>query len=113
MLADEGTRIVKIMLHISKDEQKERLQARLDEPEKNWKFDAGDLQHREKWGEYMHAFEDAITKTTTDDAPWFVIPADRKWYRNLVVSEILVQTLQDMNPQFPPAPPDLQGIEII
>ncbi len=113
MLVDEGTRIVKIMLHISKDEQKERLQARLDEPEKNWKFDKGDLQHREKWGEYMNAFEDAIMKTTTKDAPWFVIPADRKWYRNLVISEIVVQTLEDMNPQFPPAPPDIQGIEII
>jgi PPK2 family polyphosphate:nucleotide phosphotransferase len=113
MLADEGTRIVKIMLHISKDEQKERLQSRLDEPHKNWKFDAGDLQQREKWADYMAAFEDAVMKTSTDDAPWFVIPADRKWYRNLVISEILVQTLEDMNPQFPPAPPGLDKIEIV
>ena len=112
MLVDEGTRIVKIMLHISKDEQKERLQSRLDEPDKNWKFDEGDLKHREHWQQYMTAFEDALTRTSTDDAPWFVVPADRKWYRNLVISEILVQTLEDMNPQYPPAP-DLAGIEIV
>lgn len=113
MLADEGTTIVKIMLHISKDEQKERLQARLDEPDKNWKFDVGDLKHRAKWAEYLQAFEDAIMRTTTQDAPWFVIPADRKWYRNLVVSEILVRTLERMNPQFPPAPEGLNEIEIV
>jgi PPK2 family polyphosphate:nucleotide phosphotransferase len=81
-LADEGTTIVKLFLHISKDEQKERLQARLDEPEKRWKFSEGDLAERRKWGEYLAAFEDAISACSTAWAPWFVVPSDRKWYRN-------------------------------
>ncbi len=101
MLTDEGTTIIKLFLHISKDEQKERLQARLDEPHKNWKFEEGDLGPRAKWERYQEAFEDALTKTSTEDAPWYVIPADRKWYRNIAVSEILIQTLEGLKMSFP------------
>lgn len=112
MLADEGTTIVKIFLHISKDEQRERLQARLDEPEKNWKFDKGDLVPRAHWDDYQEAFEDAITATSTDDAPWFVVPADRKWYRNLVISEIIIQTLEGLDMSYPEADPDIANLTI-
>ncbi len=111
LLADEGTTIIKIMLHISKEEQKERLQDRLDKPHKHWKFDKGDLAMRERWDDFMDAFEDAITETSTDDAPWYVIPADRKWYRDLAISEIVVQTMESMDLEFPPSD-DLAGIVI-
>ncbi len=103
MLADEGTTIVKIFLHISKGEQQERLQARLDEPAKNWKFDAGDLGPRSKWDQYQEAFEELLEKTSTDDAPWYIVPADRKWYRNIAVSEIMIQTLRGLNMNYPTA----------
>ena len=112
MLVDEGTTILKLFLHISKDEQRERLQARLDEPDRHWKFDEGDLVPRERWDDYMEAFEDAISATSTDDAPWYVIPADRKWYRNLVVSEILIQALEGLEMSFPEAAPGLADIVI-
>ncbi len=111
LLVDEGTVIVKIMLHISKDEQKERLQDRLDKPHKHWKFDIGDLAMRERWDDFMEAFEDAINETSTDQAPWYVIPADRKWYRDLAISEILVQTMEQMQLEYPPSP-DLEGVTI-
>jgi len=101
MLADEGTTIVKIYLHISKEEQKERLQDRLDIPEKNWKFETGDLAMRERWDDFMVAFEEALEKTSTAHAPWYVIPADRKWYRNIAVLEILVQTLESLDMSYP------------
>ena len=112
LLVDEGTTIIKVMLHISKEEQRERLQDRLDKPHKNWKFDPGDLVHRERWDDYMEAFEDAMSKTSTKDAPWYVVPANRKWYRNLAISEILVQTLEGLNMEFPPAPPDIASTVI-
>lgn len=112
LLVDEGTTIVKIFLHISKEEQKERLQARLDEPEKNWKFDPGDLETRSKWDDYQDAFEEAIQETSTESSPWFVVPADRKWYRNIAVSEILVQTLEDLTMRFPAPAPGLDEITI-
>jgi PPK2 family polyphosphate:nucleotide phosphotransferase len=112
MLADEGTTIIKVMLHISKEEQRERLQDRLDKPHKNWKFDSGDLIHREKWNDYLEAFEDALAKTSTSDAPWYVVPANRKWYRNLAISEILVQTLEGLNMEYPPAPADITEMVI-
>lgn len=112
MLVDEGTTIVKIYLHISKEEQKERLQARLDEPAKNWKFERGDLAMRERWGDFMSAFEDALEETTTEDAPWYVIPANRKWYRNVAILEIMVQTLEGLNMEFPPAEEGLEHIVI-
>ena len=110
-LAAAGTRIVKLFLHISKEEQAERFQARLDDPSKRWKFRAGDLDERARWDDYVDAFEEAISKTSTDVAPWYVVPADRKWYRNWAVSRILVETMADMDPQYPPAE-DLTGVEI-
>ena len=110
-LAASGTRIVKLYLHISKEEQAERFQARLDDPSKQWKFRKGDLDDRARWDDYIAAFEEAITRTSTDCAPWYVVPADRKWYRNWAVSRILVETLEDMDPQYPPAE-DLTGVVI-
>jgi PPK2 family polyphosphate:nucleotide phosphotransferase len=112
MLVDEGTTIVKFYLHISKEEQKERLQARLDEPHKQWKFAKGDLAERQRWDEYRGAFEAALSKTSTGSAPWYVIPADRKWYRNLVVSRILVDTLEKLDMRYPEPEEDLEGIVI-
>lgn len=112
ILVDEGTTIIKFFLHISKDEQRQRLQERLDRPEKNWKFDAGDLVHREKWDDYLEAFTDAIEETSTEDAPWYVIPANRKWYRNLAISEIMVQTLENLDMRLPVAPDDLTSVTI-
>lgn len=112
MLSDEGTRIVKLFLNISKEEQRSRLQARLDEPDKSWKFRAGDLEDRERWDDFQAAYEDAISETSTDYAPWYVIPANRKWYRNLVVSSILIETLEAMNPQYPEPEPGLDEIII-
>ncbi len=112
MLSDEGTTVIKIFLHISKDEQKERLQARLEEPDKNWKFRRGDLDDRALWDSYVEAYEDAITETSTEYAPWFVVPANRKWYRNLVVSSILIETLEAMDPRFPDPEPDLESVII-
>jgi PPK2 family polyphosphate:nucleotide phosphotransferase len=101
LLADEGTTIIKIYLDISREEQAERLQARLDDPEKNWKFRKRDLEDRGRWDAFRSAYKDAIEQTSTDDAPWYVVPADRKWYRNLVVSRLLIQALEQMDPQFP------------
>ncbi len=112
MLADEGTTILKFYLHISKEEQKERLQARLDEPHKQWKFAKGDLAERERWDEYAEAFAAVLSKTSTASAPWYVIPADRKWYRNLVVSRILVATLENLDMRYPEPEEDLEGIVI-
>ena len=107
VLVDGGTTVVKLYLHISKDEQAERLQARLDDPTKHWKFRAGDLVERERWDDYQVAFEEAITETSAEVAPWYVVPADRKWYRNWAVLRILVETLEAMDPQFPPPEDDV------
>jgi PPK2 family polyphosphate:nucleotide phosphotransferase len=100
-LTDEGTTIVKLFLHISKDEQRQRLQDRLDQPDKHWKFNKADLSDRALWDDYKKAFEDALSETSTEYAPWYVVPANRKWYRNLVVSSILIETLESMDPQYP------------
>ncbi len=112
LLAASGTRILKFFLHISKEEQKERFQERLDNPEKHWKFSKGDLPVREKWDEYMRAYEDAISHCNTTHAPWYIVPANRKWYRNLVVTRTIVETLEAMNPRFPPPEPDLDTVVI-
>jgi PPK2 family polyphosphate:nucleotide phosphotransferase len=112
MLVDEGTTLLKFYLHISKEEQCERLQARLDNPDKRWKFDPRDLKERALWDDYMDAFEAMLNKTSTDWAPWYIIPADRKWYRNLVIATILVQTLQGLNMAYPAPQEDLDGIVI-
>lgn len=112
ILADEGTTIVKLFLNISKGEQKERLKARLNEADKNWKFSKGDLDDRALWGDYQAAFGDAISETSTNYAPWYVVPANRKWYRNLVVSSILIETLEAMDPQYPEPEADLDKVVI-
>jgi len=104
MLYDSGTIILKFFLHISKDEQKKRLEERIRDPEKRWKFNEGDLEERKLWKNYMEAFEDAITATSTDHAPWYIVPANRKWYRNLVVADRVVEALEDMKLKTPPAP---------
>lgn len=101
MLHDEGTTIVKFYLHISKEYQRERLQRRLDLPEKHWKFNPEDLTERQRWDDYMRAYGDALSKCSTAHAPWYVIPAEKRWYRNLLVSRILVQTLEGLNMQYP------------
>jgi len=103
MLADEGTHIVKIFLRISKQEQAERLQDRLDDPLKHWKFEPNDLKDRAMWDDFMGAYEDLIEKTSTDHAPWYIVPADRKWYRNLVVTQIIIDKLKSMDLEFPEA----------
>lgn len=112
MLAEEGTTILKFYLHIDKDEQKERLQARLDNPDKNWKFSRGDLEERKLWDQYINAFEEALGKTSTETAPWYVIPANRKWYRNLVISSIIIEKLKSLNMAFPESEEDLKKIII-
>ncbi len=112
MLAEEGTTIRKFYLHISKDEQRQRLQERIDNPEKRWKFHIGDLDERKLWDDYQQAFTDMLGRTSTDLAPWYVVPADRKWYRDLVVSTILVETLESLNLQFPQPETDLSGLVV-
>ena len=102
LLADHGTRIIKIMLHISSDYQLERLRRRLRKPDKHWKFDPADLAEREYWGEYMRAYELALAHCSTEHAPWYVIPAEGRWFRNLLVSELLADTVEDMDPRLPP-----------
>ena len=112
MLTDEGTTIIKFFLHISKDEQKARLQARLNEPEKNWKFNPSDLDDRALWPKFMEAYGNIFSETSTNKAPWYVIPADRKWFRNLLVADILVKTLQGLNMSYPPIDFDPKSIKI-
>jgi PPK2 family polyphosphate:nucleotide phosphotransferase len=104
MLASHGTRILKFFLHLSKEEQKKRLLARLSDPHKRWKFDPQDLKERRSWKAYQKAYEEALAATSTDEAPWFVVPADHKWYRNLVVADRLVRALEDMDPRAPRIP---------
>ena len=106
MLADEGTTILKFFLFIDRDEQRERLQARLDEPAKRWKFRVEDLAERERWDDYMAAFEAALRRCSTDHAPWFAIPANRKWFRDLAIGEIVADELERLEPAFP-EPEDL------
>jgi PPK2 family polyphosphate:nucleotide phosphotransferase len=112
LLAETGTTILKFYLHIDLDEQKQRLQDRLDDPAKHWKFRLGDLKERKLWPEYMEAYEDALGKTSTSYAPWYVIPANRKWYRDLVIASILIETLEGLEMKFPPAEEDLAGVVI-
>lgn len=111
-LVDAGTTIVKLLLHISKDEQRERLQARLDDPAKHWKFNRADLDERARWDDHLAAFEEAIAETSTEAAPWYVIPADRKWYRNWAVLRLLLATLAQMDPRFPPPADGLEGLVV-
>ena len=101
LLADHGTRVVKVMLHVSKDYQLERLRKRLERPEKHWKFNPDDLKERERWDAYMGAYEVALQRCSTDYAPWYVVPAERRWFRDLALTQLLRETLEDMDPQFP------------
>ena len=112
ILADEGTTILKFFLHISKDEQKARLQARLDDPAKHWKFSVGDLAERKLWDDYMVAYEDAINQTSTEAAPWYVVPADKKWYRDLVISSVLVDALKGFGMKYPENKDDLSKVVV-
>lgn len=100
LLAEEGTTILKFFLHISREEQKKRLQARLDEPHKRWKFNVGDLKERKLWSAYMKAYEEAIGKTSTQSAPWYIVPANHNWYRNMVVATVIVHTLKRLKMRY-------------
>jgi PPK2 family polyphosphate:nucleotide phosphotransferase len=104
LLTESGTTIVKFFLHISKDEQRQRIQDRYDNPKKRWKFSMGDIEERKLWDDYMAAYQDALSKTSTAAAPWYVIPANRNWMRNLAVSSILAETMADLKPAYPPEP---------
>jgi PPK2 family polyphosphate:nucleotide phosphotransferase len=112
LLTGTGTVVLKFFLYISKDEQKERLQARLDDPLKHWKFRRGDLEDRAHWDGYIKAYEDALARTSQDHAPWYIVPSDRKWYRNLVVATILVEALEKLDIKVPETAEDLQGVVI-
>ncbi len=112
MLFENGTMILKFYLHIDEEEQKKRLQARLDDPNKRWKFRLGDLQERKLWPEYMQAYEDVLNKTSTSAAPWIVVPANHKWYRDLVISSMLVEALEGLKMKFPEPEENLEGIVI-
>ena len=110
MLAENGTTILKFLLYISKDEQAKRFHERLDEKAKNWKFSEADVKEREYWDQYIEAYEDMLHKCSTGYAPWYVIPANRKWFRNLAVSEIVAQTLEEMGLKYPKPAEDLSGV---
>lgn len=112
LLTGSGTTMLKIFLHISKDEQKNRLQARLDDPVKRWKFSAGDLAERKRWDEYQAAYADAIARCSTAHAPWYVVPADRKWYRNWAISSIVRLAMERLDPQTPRAEIDPASVQI-
>jgi PPK2 family polyphosphate:nucleotide phosphotransferase len=111
MLGENGTTLVKFFLTIDKDEQRKRFQARFDDPTKRWKFSMGDLEERKLWDDYQQAFDEALSRCSTDSAPWYVIPANHKWFRNLAVATILADTIAGLKPAYPPVardvPPDL------
>jgi PPK2 family polyphosphate:nucleotide phosphotransferase len=108
-VVDAGTRVVKVMLHISPGEQKERLAERLERPDKYWKYNPGDVDERQRWPEYMAAYQTVFERTSTDHAPWFVVPADRKWYARLAVQNLLLEALEDIDPQWPAATFDVDA----
>lgn len=112
VLYDNGTRILKFFLHISKDEQKKRFQERLDNPEKRWKFSLGDLPVRKKWDDYIKAYEDVLARCNTDYAPWHIVPANNKWYRDLVVTKTIVETMESMGLAYPEPEENLDKVVI-
>ena len=112
LLADSGTTILKFYLHISADEQRERFQDRIDDPEKHWKFSFEDLEKRKQWPDYMDAYKEALNRCNTPWAPWYVIPSDQKWYRNLAVSRVIVAHLRDLNPTFPGSEAEIGDVVI-
>ena len=109
-VVESGTAIVKCYLHLSYDEQRERLLARLADPDKHWKFNEADLQERRRWPEYQAAYEDAIARCHPDEAPWYIVPADRKWYRNWAVQRLVVETIEEIDPQYPRPPLDVPAL---
>lgn len=113
LLVDEGATILKFYLHIDKAEQKTRLQARLDEPLKRWKFNRGDLKERELWLDYLAAYENVLSRTSTEAAPWYIVPANRKWYRNLVIATVVVETLEGLAMRYPDPEADLDDVVIV
>lgn len=114
LIANSGTRILKFMLHVSKEEQAVRLQERVDDPTKQWKFKAGDLATRAKWADYMAAYEIAVSRCSTEHAPWHIIPADRNWVRNGTIARIVREALEEMNPQYPlPKDWDPKAVKIV
>jgi PPK2 family polyphosphate:nucleotide phosphotransferase len=110
-VSSAGTTIVKCFLHISYDEQRERLFARLDDPDKHWKFDEADIDERARWADYQAAYEDVLRRCSTAQAPWFVVPADRKWYRNWAVASLLAETLEEMDPTYPRPDLDVDALK--
>ncbi len=113
MLSETGTVVLKFMLHISLDEQRERLQERLDDPSKRWKFSMGDLEVRKQWKQYQQAYEDLLNATSTPWAPWTVVPANSKTHRNLMVASVVRGTLQQLDLRYPPDDPSLKGITVV
>jgi len=112
LLAEEGTTILKFFLHVSKDEQRQRLQARLDNPEKIWKFNSGDLAQSETWDAYMAAYTEMLGRTSTEAAPWYVVPADHKWYRDVVIASVVAETLESMGLSYPAPEAGLEGVVV-
>ncbi|MEX2315945.1 MAG: polyphosphate kinase 2 family protein [Pirellulales bacterium] len=112
LLVEGGMKVLKFFLHISRDEQRQRLQERLDDPQKRWKFNRQDLDERKLWADYERAYEDVLTKCSTKHAPWHIVPADRNWYRNLAVSQSVREALEKMDPQMPPHEEGLERIVI-
>jgi PPK2 family polyphosphate:nucleotide phosphotransferase len=110
-VAGAGTTIVKVYLHISYDEQRQRLLARLDDPDKHWKFNEGDIEERAHWHDYMAAYEDVFARCHTEDAPWYIVPANRKWYRNWAVERLVVETLEELDPAYPRPDLDVQALK--
>ncbi len=112
LLTENGTIVLKCFLHVSKEEQRERLQARIDEPKSRWKFNPADLAERKLWSDYQEAYEDALIKCNTKVAPWYIVPSDQKWYRNLVVSNLVYDTMKELSPKYPTVKEDFSGIVV-
>jgi PPK2 family polyphosphate:nucleotide phosphotransferase len=112
MLTDEGTTLVKVFLNVSKEEQRKRLQERIDNPEKRWKFRLDDLEGRQQFDDYLAAYEEALTETSTEWAPWHVVPADRNWLKAVAVARLLVDALERIDPELPPPEPGIEGLRI-
>ena len=112
LLTSTGTTILKFYLHIDKEEQRERFQERIDDQTKNWKFSFEDLEKRKQWDDYMAAYEEMLQQTTTEHAPWYVIPANQNWYRNLAIERVIANALRQLDPQFPPPEGDVSGIVV-
>ena len=113
MLTETGTVVLKFLLHISKDEQRERLQSRLDDPNKHWKFALGDLEVRKQWNNYQDAYSAAVTATGTPWAPWTIVPSDSKTHRNLMIATVLKKTFESLKLRFPPRVPGLENITVL